>query len=182
MALRPAQLRPRLTPLQRLDRAARAALPSTLAVLLVIFSAVPLGLPGLRGLAPAFAVPIVYFWSIWRPGLVPPAAVFGLGVLADLLGAAPLGVSSATLLLLAGLVDSNRRMLARQSALFAWLLFMPLAALTLGLTWALASLLSLRLMPPEPALLQWALTVALYPALAFVMGRADRWLAALEAE
>jgi rod shape-determining protein MreD len=173
-------MNPRLSPLQRLDRAARAALPTMLAVLLLVLSAVPLGLPGLRGLAPAFAVPIVFFWSIWRPGLVPPAVVFVIGVLADLLGAAPLGVSSLTLLLLAGLVDVNRRMLARQSALSGWLLFVPFAALTLALSWAFTSLLSLRLMPPEPALLQWALTAALYPALAFVMGRADRWLAALE--
>lgn len=173
-------MRPRLTPLQRLDRAARASLPATLAVLLLVLSGVPLGLPGLRGIAPAFAVPIVFFWSVWRPGLVPPAAVFGIGVLADLLGALPLGVSSLTLLLLAGLVDANRRVLVRQSALSAWLLFAPYAVLTLGLAWALTSLLSLRLMPPEPAMLQCALTIALYPALAFVMGRADRWLAALE--
>ncbi|MCC7284493.1 MAG: rod shape-determining protein MreD [Acetobacteraceae bacterium] len=171
---------PRASLLQRLDRAARAALPSMLAVLLLVLSAVPLGLPGLRGLAPAFAVPIVYFWSIWRPALVPPATVFAIGVLADLLGAAPLGVSSLTLLLLAGLVDANRRMLARQSALAGWLLFVPFSALTLALTWALTSLLSFWPMPAEPVLLQWALTVGLYPALAFVMGRADRWLAALE--
>jgi hypothetical protein len=56
----------RLTLLQRLDRAARAALPTTLAVVLLVLSGVPLGLPGLRGLAPAFALPIVFFWSIWR--------------------------------------------------------------------------------------------------------------------
>jgi rod shape-determining protein MreD len=173
-------MRPRLTALQRIDRAARTALPTTLAVALLVLSGVPLGLPGLRGLAPAFAVPIVFFWSIWRPALVPPPAVFALGVLADLLGAAPLGVSSLTLLLLAGLVDARRRLLARQTVLGVWVLFVPYAALTLGLSWLLTSLLSLRIMPPEPALLQWALTVALYPALAFVMGRADRWLAALE--
>jgi rod shape-determining protein MreD len=172
---------PRLSLLQRIDRAARAALPMALAVLLLVLSGVPLGLPGLRGLAPSFAVPIVFFWSIWRPGLVPPAAVFTIGLLADLLGAAPLGVSAFTLLLLAALVDANRRVLARQSALSSWLLFVPYAALTLGLTWLLASALSLRLLPAEPALLQWALTVALYPALAFAMGRADRWLAAQEA-
>jgi rod shape-determining protein MreD len=170
----------RLTLLQRLDRTARAALPTALAVALLVLSGVPLGLPGLRGLAPAFAVPIVYFWSIWRPGLVPPAAVFGIGLLADLLGAAPLGVSPLVLLLLASMVDVNRRRLLRQSALGAWLFFLLYAALTQALTWLLASLLSVRLMPLEPALFQFGLTVALYPALAFVMGRADRWLAELE--
>jgi rod shape-determining protein MreD len=169
---------PRLTPLQRLDRAARAGLPMALAVLLLVLSGVPLGLPGLRGIAPSFAVPIVFFWTIWRPALVPPAAVFAIGLLADLLGAAPLGVSAFTLLLLAALVDANRRTLARQAALSAWVLFVPYAALTLGLMWLLASVLSLRVLPVEPALLQWLLTVALYPALAFLMGRADRWLAA----
>jgi rod shape-determining protein MreD len=173
-------MQPRLTPLQRLDRAARAGLPVALTVVLLVLSGVPLGLPGLRGLAPAFAVPIVFFWSIWRPALVPAPAVFLIGVLADLLGAAPLGVSAFTLLLLSGLVDVNRRALARQRALSIWLLFAPYAALALGLAWLLASALSLRLMPVEPALLQWALTVALYPALAFAMGRADRWLASAE--
>lgn len=173
-------MEPRLSPLQRLDRAARAALPCALAVALVVLSGVPLGLPGLRGLAPAFAVPIVFFWSIWRPGLVPPPAVFALGALADLLGAAPLGVSSLTLLVLAGAVDANRRLLLRLSALQAWLAFVPYAAATLALSWLLASLMSLRLMPAEPVLVQWALTVAFYPALAFLMGRTDRWLAAQE--
>lgn len=171
----------RLSQLQRLDRLARAALPSGLAVMLVVLAAVPLGLPGMRGVAPAYAVPIVYFWSIWRPTLVPPLAIFALGVLADLLGAAPLGVSSVALLLLARLADSNRRMLVRQSALVAWLLFVPHAALALGLSWLLTSLLALRVMPPEPSLLQWALTAALYPVLAFAMGRADRWLSGAEA-
>lgn len=173
-------MEPRLSLLQRLDRLARAALPCALTVGLLILSGVPLGLPGLRGLAPAFAVPIVFFWSIWRPGLVPPAAVFGIGALADLLGAAPLGVSSLVLLVLAGAVDANRRLLVRLSALQAWLAFVPYAAATLALSWLLASLLSLRPMPPEPVLVQWALTAALYPALAFLMGRADRWLAAHE--
>lgn len=170
----------RLTLLQRLDRAARAALPTTLAVALLVLSGVPLGLPGLRGLAPAFALPIVFFWSIWRPGLVPPASVFGIGLLADLLGAAPLGVTALVLLLLASAVESNRRRLLRQSALTTWMFFLVYAAFCQALTWFLASALSLRLMPVPPVLFQYGLTVALYPALAFAMGRADRWLAELE--
>jgi rod shape-determining protein MreD len=151
-----------------------------MAVLLLVLSGVPLGLPGLRGLAPAFALPIVFFWSIWRPALVPPVALFGIGLLADLLGAAPLGVSSLALLLLGSAVDANRRLLQRQSALTGWMYFGLHAAATFGLVWLLTSMLALTPMPVEPALFQYALTVALYPLLGFAMGRADRWLAGLE--
>jgi rod shape-determining protein MreD len=48
------------------------------------------------------------------------------------------------------------------------------------LTWALTSLLTFRLLPIGPALLQFGLTAGLYPLLAVLFTRAHRGLAAPE--
>ncbi|GIX10611.1 rod shape-determining protein MreD [Elioraea sp.] len=163
---------------QRLDQAARDLAPSALTVLLVLAMGIPLGLPAQHGLMPMPAVAAVYFWTLYRPGLMPPLSVFGVGVLTDLLTAAPLGINPLLLLLLHAAVLTQRRVLARQSFLLVWTVFALLAAATLGLGWILRIALAMRLLPAEPALYEFALTVALYPAFSWLFVRIERSLAA----
>src|SRR5215218_7071959 len=111
--------------LRRADALARAALPGGLAALLLILAALPLGLPGL---VPAVVLPCVFFWSVFRPTALPPPAVFGLGLLQDLLTAAPLGTGMLVLLVTHGLAARWRRALAARSFLVVWLAFCGVSA------------------------------------------------------
>lgn len=165
---------------QRLDQVARDLAPSALTVLLVLAMALPLGLPARQGVMPEPALAAVYFWTLYRPGLMPPLGVFGVGVLSDLLTAAPLGINPLLLLILHAAVLTQRRVLARQSFLLVWLVFALLASATLGLGWLLRTALAVRLLPAEPALYELALTVALYPALSRLFVRVERSLAAAD--
>ena len=116
--------------LRRIDALARAALPTFTTALLLVLAAGPTGVPAL---VPATALPCIFFWSLFRPGAMPPPAVFALGALQDLLTLAPLGIGVVTLLVAHGLAVSWRRFLARQSFLFVWLAFCGFAA---GIAWA----------------------------------------------
>ena len=155
--------------LRRLDDIARAAFPAVSTALLMIVAAGPTGIPAL---VPAATLPCIVFWSIFRPGARPPPAAFLLGLLQDLLTLSPLGIGVVTLLVAHGLAVAWRRFLARQSFLFVWLCFGGFALGVAGLGYVLTAGLSWMLPPVPPALHQAVLTTGLYPAFAFLLGRA----------
>lgn len=170
-------IRPRPTLWRQLDAASRQAFPSAFTALLLLLLAAPLGLPGQAQLQPAAALACVYFWSVFRPGSMPPPVVFLLGLLSDLLGLTPPGASVLVLLVTHGLAVRARRTLAQQGFLVVWLVFIVVAAGAAALGWALSSLLTFRLLPADAALFQFGITAGLYPALATLFTAAHRGLA-----
>ncbi|TCZ59891.1 rod shape-determining protein MreD [Roseicella aquatilis] len=157
--------------LRQIDAAARALLPGALTLGLIVVAAVPIGTVGL---VPAVALPCILFWGMHRPAQMPPPAVFGLGLLVDLLTAAPFGSGVLVLLVAHGLVTRLRRFLLRRSFPVAWLVFSGFALGAGLLQWALQVLLDLHLVPLAPALRQALLTAGLYPPLAWLLLRVHR--------
>ncbi len=145
--------------------------------MLLLLAAAPLELPGQAQLQPAIALACVFFWSVARPISMPPPAVFMLGLLSDLLGLTPPGVSVLILLAAHGLAARWRRVLVQQSFVAVWLAFAAVAAGAAALEWAMVGLLSVRLLPVGAALLQFGLTAGLYPAFAALFAHAHRGLA-----
>jgi rod shape-determining protein MreD len=154
--------------LRQLDAVARAAFPTGLTALLMVLAAVPVGPPGL---VPAAALPCIVFWSVFRPAALPPLAVFGLGLLGDLLSFAPIGSGMLTLLVVAGLVTRWRRVLVKRSFLTVWLAYCGVALGAAALEWLLQVVLGWRLVPVAPGLYQVMMSAGLYPGLAWVMSR-----------
>jgi rod shape-determining protein MreD len=173
-------IRPRQSIGRRLDMAARWAFPATTTALLLLAAAAPLGVPGQAELQVSLALACVFFWSLFRPASMLPVVVFLIGLLADLLGDAPPGVSVLTLLAVHGLAMGWRRFLTRQGFLLVWLAFAGVAAGAAVLQWALTALLTWRALPPAPALFQALLAIGLYPVLAIGLIRAHQSLAAPE--
>jgi rod shape-determining protein MreD len=172
-------IRPRQTFGRRVDAAGRAAFPAACTALLLLGLAAPLRLPGQAELQPATAVACVFFWSLFRPASMSPPIVFALGLLSDLLGLTPVGISVLVLLIVHGLAF-RWRALADQGFLVVWLAFIAVAAIATGLSWALTSALTFHLLPFQAALFEFGLTAGLYPALATLFTMAHRGLAAPE--
>jgi rod shape-determining protein MreD len=170
-------IRPRLTLGRRLDIAARLAFPTCMTILLMLLTEIPLGMPNQAALLPAVALIAVWFWSLFRPGSLPPPAVFLLGLLLDLRGYLPLGAGVLTLLIVHGVALRWRRFLVEQGFAMVWIAFLPLAIGGAALIWLLTALLTFRLLSPIPALFQAVITAALYPVLAIPLSRAHRSLA-----
>jgi len=170
-------IRPRPTLWRHLDAASRQAFPAACTASLLLLTAAPLGLPGQAQLQPATALACVFFWSLFRPGSMPPAVVFLLGLLSDLLGLTPPGVLVLILLVTHGLALKGRRVLAEQGFLVVWLAFVAVAAGAAALEWLILSLLRFRLLPGNAVLFQFLLTAGLYPPLAALFTRAHRGLA-----
>jgi len=173
-------IRPRPSLWRQMDALGRQSFPALGTALGMLLAAAPLGLPGQAELLPGFALASVFFWSLFRPAAMPPGVVFALGLLADLLGFAPLGVRVLILLLTYGIAVGWRRRLASQPFLLVWLMFMAVAAGAASLEWACDSLLMLQPLPLAPAIFEFVLTAGLYPPLAALLTRAHRGIAAWE--
>jgi rod shape-determining protein MreD len=154
--------------LRRLDALARASFPAGSTALLMVASAAPVGLPSAL---PAVTLACVFFWSLFRPATMSPLVCFVLGLLQDLLGFAPLGIGILTMLVVHGFVLRLRRLLARQSFLVVWLVFAGFAAGAALLGYVLQAALNLRLPPPMPGVVFWALSTGFYPAVAALLTR-----------
>ncbi|MFC7475970.1 rod shape-determining protein MreD [Dankookia sp. GCM10030260] len=164
--------------LWQIDALARAILPGGLTAVLLVLAAAPVGVPGL---VPAAALPCVFFWSVFRPAALPPPAVFGLGLLQDLLTAAPLGIGVLVLLVVHGLAARWRRFLVTQSFLLVWLAFCGFTAGAAAMGGALQALLAWHVLPVQPGFWQALITAGLYPALAWLLTQAHESMMRAEA-
>ncbi len=150
--------------------------PTLTAFTCVIASVVPSHLPTFITVTPAFALMAVYYWTLHRPDLLPFAAVFLIGLLADLLEGAPLGVSPLILLLAYGLVLSQREYLLMRGFTVIWVGFLVVASAAATLQWGVVSLFYGILVDVRAFLFQGVLTVAVYPVVSYLLTRVQRML------
>jgi rod shape-determining protein MreD len=167
-------VRPRPSLRRRLDIAARVSFPACLTILLMLLIEAPLGITGQAALQPAVALGCVWFWSLIQPRCMPPALVFVIGMLLDLLAYLPFGVGTLTLLICHGIAVALRRFLVPRGLVVVWASFVPIAVGAALLMWVLVMLLTFRLLSPAPLFFQAVVTIALYPALAVPLGAAHR--------
>lgn len=164
----------------RLDSSARRMTPVALTFVLVLVGAVPLHIPGLSPVVPLFSLMAVYHWAVFRPDLMPASAVLVIGILADALSGAPVGVYAIVFLAVYGAVVSQRRFLAGKTFAIVWLGFALIAAGASTLAWLFVSMLEASLVAPRAALFQYMLTLGTFPLVAWLL---LRWqLAVLPAE
>ena len=151
-------------------------MPMLTTMLCVIASVVPAHLPAFTAVAPAFALMAIYHWTLYRPDLLPFMAVFAVGLLLDMLTAAPLGVSSLVLLLAYSLVLSQREHLLMRPFTIVWVGFLVLAVAVSALQWLVVSLFYGMLLDVRAFLFQGVLTVATYPVMSYLLVRVQRTL------
>src|SRR5260221_3704271 len=148
----PTSLTPPLTLLQRLDLALRCMTPFVITLLLALMPMLPLHLPHETDLVPAFTLMAVFYWTVYRPDLMPASAVFAIGIIQDFAARAPLGVTSLVLLCTHGVVLGQRRLVVGKPFALAWAGFLLTDAGATAVSWAFASLLARQPLAPRPSL------------------------------
>jgi len=143
---------------------------------LLALSAAPLEIAHLGEIRPVFMLMTVYYWTILRPSLLPPAVVFLIGLVLDLLSAYPLGMHALIFVVAQGLTRSQRKFLLGQSFLVIWAGF-ALVALGAGLAqWALFALFNLALLSAKPMLMSVLVSGLLFPLAALPLAMVHRAL------
>lgn len=163
-----------LTFWQRLDRAGRNLAPFAVTVLLVLVGMVPVPLPLYAPVAPLLGVMAVYYWAIHRPDLLPPSAVFAVGLLQDLLSGAPLGMNALVLVTVQWVVLNQRRYFLASTFALMWFGFSLIVLGAAFLQWAAHSAFNATLLRVDTALAQAMLTLAMFPMFAWLFVRVHR--------
>lgn len=160
--------------LPRVNGGLARLLPVATTVLAAIIAVLPMRLPGYAALTPAFTLMAVYHWTIYRPDLLPPIGLFAIGLAEDLLAGGPPGAGALVLLLARSGVLRHRRYFINRTFPFVWFGFALLAAAALLFLWALFCLLQLNLLDLRSTVFRTVLTVAVFPAASFALGRTQR--------
>lgn len=151
--------------------------PFTTTFLFTLISVVPLHIPGFAVVTPSFALMAIYHWTIYRSDLLPPVAVFGIGLLLDLLnGSHYVGTSSLLLLLLREVLLRQRRFFVNRPFAYLWAGFLLVTAAMTAAEWVLVSLLNGSALDAEAPVFGAALTAASFPVGSYLLGRTQRGL------
>lgn len=160
--------------LPRVNSGAARMLPIATTVLAALIVILPVRVPGYAALTPAFTLMAVYHWTIYRPDLLPPAGLFAVGLAQDLLGGGPVGVGALWLLLARAAVLRQRRYFINRTFPFVWTGFALLAAGAMLALWGLHCLLDLNLFDLRTTMFRTVLTITIFPAASFALGRTQR--------
>jgi rod shape-determining protein MreD len=160
------------TLLQSVDVGARKALPAALTLLLMLFALTPTNVPGLSPVMPMFALMSVYFWSLYRPELLGYGAVFGFGLLEDLLTATPIGSTALIFLMTQWVVLRQQKFFNAKPFVVTWFAFVFIAAGAAVARWIAVGLVSdAGFTPAGPLFASYLITVALYPLVGWLLAK-----------
>ena len=149
----------------------RSGIPFAVSVLLILAAVLPYGLPKSSLAAPVLALISVYYWSLFRPELMPAGAAFLLGLLVDVLSGGPPGLNALVLILVHWAASSQRRALAGKSFAVGWLGYLLIAGGAAILNWFVASVFHVTVIESVPLLVSHAIGTAAYPLVAIFLAR-----------
>jgi rod shape-determining protein MreD len=153
----------------------RLAVPQLLLALLLILNLTSLPIPYAGSVKPMLVMMAVYYWSIYRPTLVPPWLCFGVGLLMDILTGMPPGLNAFILVALQWLVCDQRRFLMGQPYITIWAVFGFLMMATALAEWVLFGV-ALGWAPVVPVVAAVLLSLFLFPVVTLLLVFAHRLL------
>lgn len=134
-------------------------------VLNMSFLSFPLSL----SLEPPFILMTIYYWSIYRPKLIPVWLVFIAGILFDFISNMPIGLHGLIFVATRWLVTDQRLLLSSQSYIAIWIGFVVVNLIAVIVEWVLFGLIRLEWPPYEPAALIFASGVLLFPFVSLIL-------------
>ena len=154
----------------------RLVIPQILLGLMVLLGVMTLPLPYAGSARPSLVLMAVYYWSIYRPTLVPPFLCFFAGLLTDILSGMPLGLNALVLVVVQWIVRGQRRFLMGQTYKVLWAIFAIMAVMVSAATWGLYGAISMRWPPLAPLAGSVAVSVCLFPFVSLLLIYVHRML------
>lgn len=141
----------------------RLVLAQCVTLFILCLSLVSFSIPLTGEVRPHLLLAAIFYWSVYRPTLIPPWYVFVLGLLVDVLSGIPLGLNAFILVAVHWVVRTQRVYLMGQSFLGLWMGFAVTCFLSFSAQWSLFVLVTQSLVPAGPSLASAALTILVFP-------------------
>lgn len=138
--------------------------PAALAAVASLVLAVPVAVFGLRAPEPVFALVLAFAWPVIRPSVMAPLTLLVLGIFLDGLWGGPFGFWPLCLLAAHGFAYSARPILIAEDFWALWAWYAAACGVALGAGVMLTMLAAGQVPTLVGLALQFAVTVALFPA------------------
>lgn len=155
--------------LKGFENAARLTVPLAFLAVLFLFSVTALPWSVTGTVKPQLVLIALYYWSIYRPTLVPPYLCFGLGLMIDIISGLPLGMNAVILTLVQWVVRDQRQFLMAQAYMTLWAIFALVCFCALFLAWGMFGLIESGWPSITPTVISGALSVLLFPVVTFFL-------------
>ncbi len=148
----------------------KVVLPSLSILVLMIIMVLPYKSSLISDIMPFLTLIGVYYWSVFKPRMLPVVVVFILGVLQDILLGSPIGLMPLLLIVVQQFVFFQGRQFLERDFIFNWVVFVMLVMGYGLLYWAITSLYYKTLLAYLDILGQIFLTIAFYPIITWILG------------
>lgn len=144
-------------------------LPLLSSVFLVLLSYLPLDFMFLNSIHPAIGLVCAFFWLVHRPDLFNLWSICLLGMVDDIISAAPMGSSIFAMLVLYVLSNAASKFLTAKPFVVLWYGFMALSLGTILLRWLVVSVYYSRFLPLDGVFFSYLITVFCYPFVSLLL-------------
>lgn len=149
--------------------ALRNLLPSLLTLLAALLACVPLRMPFDFAVVPDFALMAVFYWTLYRPDLLPVVTIFVIGLLQDLLLGGIVGVTPIMLICCHAVLLNQRRIFLGKPFALSWWGFAVVALAAEAFQWTVHGMVVARIPDILPSLVQAVATVLLFPLVVWLL-------------
>ncbi|MGH1455848.1 MAG: hypothetical protein ACRBDI_03615 [Alphaproteobacteria bacterium] len=164
---------------EQLDGFIRFCVPYALIFVFFTLNMVSFSAPLSTKIEAPLIVMVVYYWSVYRPTLIPPVLVFFIGIYFDLLASMPLGLSAFILLVLRQAITEQRVFLIGQPFVMIWLGFTVTMVISLMIQWCLFGFINLHWTPFTPVILMMVSGALIFPMVFLVLNLSHKVLPTL---
>lgn len=148
----------------------KSTLPFFTILFLIIIMVLPYNIPLIGDIMPFLTLIGVYYWSVFKPELVPVSVIFVLGLLQDILLGSPFGLMSLMLVIVQQFIFFQGRQFLERDFLFNWFVFVMIVIGFGILSWGITSLYFRLFLDFVDVIGQILLTIAFYPLVTWVLG------------
>lgn len=137
----------------------------TLIVLFWIMDMISLGIPEFQTIKPAFILVIIFYWSIYRPTLMPSWLVFVMGIILDLVTGMPVGLNALVLVMVQRIMIDQRLTFMGQPFSTVFFGYISVAAIFYGVQWSIFGVVHNYYINFEFVLGRFLIAIILFPLL-----------------
>lgn len=147
----------------------RAGIAQAFTVFLLLLSLVSFSIPHTDTIKPLLILVPFYYWTIYRPSLLPLFYVFIMGLLVDFVLGFPVGLHAILFIVIRIIIKSQRLFLMGQPYLMFWLGFAIVSTSLYALEWAFFSMRYLSFMPLSGVFSSNVVTILFFPFIALIL-------------
>ena len=152
----------------------KSTIPFFTVLFLIIIMVLPYKFTVIGDIMPFLTLIGVYYWSVFKPELLPVSVVFVLGLFQDILLGSPLGLMSLLLVVVQQFIFFQGRQFLERDFLFNWFVFVMLVIGFGFLSWGITSLYFRVFLDYWGVIGQILLTIAFYPIITWILGLAKK--------